>query len=188
MNTLEEFLKDKSYIIFDFDRTIAKIEVDWDEWKHGVYDLISSFEVNFEPLETVDKTINKYIKKYGKDLRDRFCEFSRDFELENSQGFIENRGLTDFIKNNSTHTKYIFTSNSRDLVTKYLKEMGLYENFEKIVTRDDVFYIKPNPEGFDLIYDKRQGKEKYIMIGDRDADRAASESYGIDFLLVTEIF
>jgi phosphoglycolate phosphatase-like HAD superfamily hydrolase len=51
-----------------------------------------------------------------------------------------------------------------------------------IVSKDDVRFTKPNPEGFSLFKEFQRSKDLFIMIGDSSADRDAAARAGVDFL------
>lgn len=64
---------------------------------------------------------------------------------------------------------------------KTLFKYNLNDKFTKIITRDDVKYLKPNPEGFGKIHDPIMPLEKYLLIGDSYSDEKAAEAAKIDF-------
>lgn len=60
--------------------------------------------------------------------------------------------------------------------------MNIFDKFNKIITANDVFFVKPNPEGFSLINGFEENKSKFLMIGDSNADLNVAKAAGIDFL------
>lgn len=60
--------------------------------------------------------------------------------------------------------------------------MGITDHFKKVISREDVYLLKPDNEGFKYIYEGGTALDKYLFIGDSDADRIAAEKSGIKFL------
>ena len=56
--------------------------------------------------------------------------------------------------------------------------------FQKVITRDDVYYIKPEIDGFKLIHTNNNLKNGYLLIGDSIFDKQAADTIGIDFFRV----
>ena len=58
-----------------------------------------------------------------------------------------------------------------------LKEIGVYQYFDLIVTGDDVKEFKPSREGIDMFIDKfNLDRNRVLMIGDAPADVIAAHS------------
>ncbi|WNZ26371.1 HAD-IA family hydrolase [Leptolyngbya sp. NK1-12] len=61
-----------------------------------------------------------------------------------------------------------------------VSEAGLDRSFETIITKDDGFPEKPNPESFISIIGKSDtSQELFYCIGDRDLDIEAGKNAGI---------
>lgn len=74
----------------------------------------------------------------------------------------------------------IYTGKGRDSSEITLKEIGIYNYFDMIVTGDDVEKHKPSPEGVDVFVNKfNLDREKTILIGDAPADILAARNSGI---------
>jgi HAD superfamily hydrolase (TIGR01549 family) len=82
---------------------------------------------------------------------------------------------------------YIWTSNDEKTVAPILNELNINKLFKKIITRNNVNYIKPNPEGFYLINKENNSKANYLLVGDSDADKGAAIESGIDFFNIKEL-
>lgn len=52
------------------------------------------------------------------------------------------------------------------------------------MTRSDVQLVKPDPEGFGLIYESGQDKEQYLMVGNSSSDEGMAQAAEIDFYKV----
>lgn len=74
----------------------------------------------------------------------------------------------------------IYTGKGRRSALITLKQVGLFDYFDMIVTGDDIADHKPSPEGVDLFVDKfNLPREKVLMIGDAPADIKAARATGI---------
>jgi HAD superfamily hydrolase (TIGR01549 family) len=188
MSKLQKYIQDKNktHLIFDFDETIGTLIIDWSGVRNEVKKIIREYESDFDyDFNTRTVTVcNEYVKKYGKEIRDKFRKLTEDYENKYVTGLDVNQEVLDIIKNSSKKIKYIWSSNSRKIIIRFLTELSIENQFEKIITKDEVDFLKPKPDGFELIYDGVTPKEKYLMIGDSDADQGASIASDIDFYRV----
>lgn len=175
----------KKHLIFDFDETIAKIEIDWSFYFEKTGEIFAKFDPSRQhpAFKNFDQS-NEFIKKYGAKVAALIKPVIEDFEISFNQGLTPYAELIDFIKNAQEYQLAVCSSNSRRMVVDSLKKLGIKDKFNQIVTRDEVTYIKPDPEGFSLIYDPAVPKEDYLMIGNSHADKGMAEAVGIDFYLV----
>lgn len=176
----------KKYLIFDFDETIAKIEMDWSGWHVGMADIYRQFDHQKVEDYSSDEhnRYNSYVEKFGQELVEKIKKFNVEYESRMTRGLSSNPELIEFIKQASEFEMFVYSSNSKSTVERGLRELEIADKFELVVSRDEVIYIKPNPEGFGLILDPNVSKSEYLMIGNSHADRIAAESAGIDFYLV----
>jgi HAD superfamily hydrolase (TIGR01549 family) len=74
----------------------------------------------------------------------------------------------------------IYTGKGKDSATITLKEIGVYDLFDMIVTGDDVKESKPSREGIDMFIEKFElDRNRVLMIGDAPADVIAAHRAGI---------
>lgn len=172
-------------IIFDFDRTIGTLVIDWTEWRKQIKDLILEFDqessLGLEQIRHANQ--NDLIEKYGSDFRNRLNEINEQVELSLVSDFVVNQKLLDYIKATKNEL-YCWSSNSRKTLDKYFEEMNISNRFKKIISREDVYLLKPNNEGFQYIHESDKPLDKYLFIGDSNADQTAAEKSGIKFLHV----
>lgn len=176
----------KTHLIIDFDKTLFRLHLPWGEclepireqllgWNPQYYHLFRKGEIRLSILQ------NNYIKEFGDQARRLFIKNNTRFEEEELEDFDENEELLEFVAKNERLNLYIWSSNTRPTITRILKDYNLLDGFEILVTRTDVKFIKPNPEGFELIYDSTVSKERYLMLGDSVHDQEACEQAGINF-------
>jgi len=129
--------------------------------------------------------LNDLVRVEGEVARREINQKIRDAEMNHLHGYTPNPHCIAFLKSlpQSSH-RFIWTSNALDTATKALVDNDLMKYFEKIVARDNVPYTKPDPSGFELIFDLKVPKSQYVMIGDSDNDESAAREAGIDFIHV----
>ena len=127
---------------------------------------------------------NSFIRDYGLEVVPLVRAATQEYEQMMGSGFTPYPELIEFIKNAQGYEMFVYSSNSRATVTKGLEELEIANYFKKIVSRDEATYIKPDPDGFKLIYSPAVSKNEYLMIGNSYADKKMAAAVGIDFYLV----
>lgn len=190
--TLRDYLNsnpNKTYLIFDFDETIFKLLIPWEECliyvrkqlvslDKSIYERYISEKIDLNHLQ------NEYISKFGKKAWDLIYQNNLKFETEYYAGVEINQDIVDFISSSNKYEMFIWSANTEKIIEKVLRKYKLFNKFKKIIGRDSVNLLKPNPEGFNKIYDSSIAKEKYVFIGDSSNDKLAAENVGIDLYLV----
>lgn len=180
----------KKHLIFDFDETIFTLQLPWEvyikELTQKLIDLDPTL-ADFSQGKILNDVENEAVRRLGAQALQIRRAYSEEFETKYLTGVDENTELTSFIANN--HEKYdcyVWTSNMRTTILPILEKNNLVDCFKKIVTKSDVSFTKPNPEGFALIFNhSTQKRAEYLMIGDSQNDRGAAQNAGIDFFHVT---
>ena len=93
--------------------------------------------------------------------------------------------LINFIKSTQGYKMSIWSSNSRPIVKKVLQKVGILAKFEKLITREDVKFLKPEADGFNKIWDDKIPKSQYLFIGNSEADQEAAHKAQIDFFKIS---
>lgn len=193
MKKLEDYLKKnkKSHIIFDLDETILELLLPWDEWLTELRKISSEYDK--DAWAEYDKggmsssiPQNRLFKKFGNDVRDKINNYTETFETTRLEGVRKHDELIEFVKANSDN--YVFSmwsANSKKVINKVLEEAGIDKCFKLIVSRDDVDYLKPNPDGFKLIDDRKTSVDQYLFIGDSSNDEGATKALGMDYFEVS---
>lgn len=181
-------MKDKKIFIFDFDKTICTLEADWDIWREQRKEIVKKYDPDFSDTYLNHATQNERFKKYGEGFKKDAGEQARKFEM--SIAICRPiHSVIELIKSLEGKKLYIWSSNSKEVVEKYLREFGIFEKFERIISFVDVEYLKPNPDGFKYIEAENpdMNLSEVIFIGDSDADKGVAEVIGIDYLDVQDI-
>ncbi len=190
INEFENYIKekDKKHIIFDFDGTICKLLIDWSDWKKELEEIVAEYDLGVSGTEAGLYEIQSIcVEKGGQEARTRILEMNYRIEKEYCAGFeLLPVALPVLEVAKKWAQLYVWTSNDQRTIMPILEELKIEKMFERVVTRNDVDFIKPHPQGFDLIYDAKNPKSQYLIIGDSSADEGAGKNSGIDFLNITE--
>lgn len=176
----------KTHLIFDFDATLVLMHVPWSKWGDAVRQEIVDLDValweDYKKQQSPIHMQNAVVEKFGEQGREIFLRRCPPFELQYSSKFSRNDPLLKEVE--AFHDQYrmfIWSSNSSQLVNAVLQETGMNDWFDKVIARNELRFLKPSPEGFELIHDPNVPNEKYVMIGDSSHDKAAAKNAGIDF-------
>jgi phosphoglycolate phosphatase-like HAD superfamily hydrolase len=185
---LELAVTGKTDIIFDFDLTIAKMDIDWSGWHTGIAEVYADFDRDHGYARGASPFgfYNAMAAKYGDRLIEAVRAFNAEYERIHTKGFIPSNQLVTLIHSIPDKRLYIFSSNSRNTVEKGLIQLQLRTNFRQIISRDEVRFLKPDPEGFGLIEGFERRKDSFLMVGDSSSDEQAARSAGIDFFKYDE--
>lgn len=190
--TLTEYLVEypKKYLIFDLDQTLAKLNIDWSTIRREIFDLVAEFDeplsksVPFLPNAGIELS-NKAAKKHGKKIAKKIRTFIEEYEMTHYHNYEPNQNLLNFIRNNKQmYVYYMWTSNGTRTIQDFLNKEHFSSFFSKIITQNDVSLIKPEAEGFTLLYTPGESLSSYLMIGDSPSDENAAKNAGIDFFKI----
>lgn len=180
----------KQHIIFDFDETLCTLHIDWKKWGDDLEVCIRAYDPNFSMTKVngLARMQNAYVKKFGKTFRDELVAFNSDAEKKYYSGYSIVPHALDLLHIATRHADvHIWTSNDTSTILPILHELNINHLFKTIVGRNDVAYIKPDPEGFSHIYAPEENISSYLFVGDSTADRDAAASAGIAFIPIQEI-
>lgn len=161
--------KNFKLIIFDFDNTIGKLDVDWRR-------LINTLNIK-EPL-------NDYLDRINKEDRQKIFKIIEANEMEKIDNFKPDNDVVSFITNCDGYTLAILSSNSKKAIETALKRLGLLDKFDIILSGEDVERLKPSSEGIIKILDELGiDKDDAIFLGDSYVDMKACNAAGVKFVL-----
>ena len=176
----------KTDIIFDFDETLVHLLINWSNWHQRMKELFNSYKpLSQAPNNNIVMLQDVYIKEFGSELRDRIIQINYEAERDDMNGYKLLKPQYDWISDLSkTFLLHIWTSNDKRTIIPLLQKLNIDQFFKTVITRNDVYYIKPEKDGFEKINSEQKPKECFIMIGDSSSDSGAAKSAGIDFLHV----
>lgn len=190
----------KKYIIFDFDGTLVNTN-----------DIIvASWQATFEhylgrrkPVKEIEATFGETLKhtievKLPGTPVDEVINYYRAYQDSHKDGGIVYvfDGIRELVDELMARGYKIGVATSRTTYSfnNYMKQFGMENDVDEIVTMDDVTKHKPDPESLNLCLAKLSGcssdelpeevKEQAIMIGDTKYDIGCANNAGIDSVLV----
>jgi HAD superfamily hydrolase (TIGR01549 family) len=180
----------KREVIFDFDETISTLLINWTEWDKAVGQLLQKYDPAFIPFGMIEAVQqNAFMQRFGKKLRDDLLHTTYKYEKKLVSGHRVNPiALALIEKARSVANLYIWTSNHAGTICPILQELHLDSAFKRIIARGDVTFIKPDPEGFYLLFDEITPKSAYLLVGDSKKDEEAAKCAGIDFLNINSFW
>ena len=125
--------------------------------------------------DVINESVSYFIKKmearFGvpfDDLKDRYSIISHNAK-NNIKAMPHSKEILEFIRDNNI-PNFVFTH--RGVTTEsVLKNIGLYEYFDEIVTSTDGFERKPSPAGINYFIEKYHlDKNDTYYVGDRPID------------------
>jgi len=181
----------KKLLIFDFDGTLFRLDVDWNSLRRELHDYFSErgVEITFRPLwENIFRAVDSVSpgkKKAMSDVR----AIVEGAEMRNIDKVAEMPGATRTLKlmKERGFRMAVLSCNGRLCIESTLKKFGVFEYFDDIVTRDDKFEMKPSPAAVEHLLKKfRVGKDEAVMIGDGWRDLEVARKSGIKSVIVSQ--
>lgn len=136
-------------ILFDFDGVIADTEPIYDKYMNALGDKYNLGIINFahhvKGTPTVD-ILEKYFARFGEDECKKIHSELLDFEV-NEMEFNEILGAINFLQKvkNMRFKTALVTSSQQKKMDRALKEMGLSDYFDSIITAERITKGKPDP-------------------------------------------
>ncbi|MEA3229301.1 MAG: HAD family hydrolase [archaeon] len=163
-------------IIFDFDETLGKLDVDWDAMRLDIKNLLKENKIHFSGNgihNMIAHIEDESIKKEAVDI-------IRKYELAGAKKstVFECAEKTIKILHNSGFRLAIVTLNMKDTVNIVLEKDGLNNYFDFIDGFEINKKIKPEPDQIENII-ADEDKELCIMVGDGVSDIIAANKAGI---------
>ena len=175
-------------VIYDFDGTLAELEVDWSNLVTQVWEdfLLPAGISRSDDL--VYHVMERNREQLGP-VFDQLCQLFASVEVAapltpHKEVIVELRQAW-----NAGVRVAIFSSNSRKVLSRFLGENGLEGKVVPVVAFEDVDRHKPHPEGLRLILDHHgllAQPELSLFIGDSSHDQEAAEAMGVPFQQVGE--
>lgn len=176
-------------VIFDFDGTLALLNLDFERMRAGVAELALQFSLSPAPhdgaplLEWLQEMASKMEQEAEKqaalDLMRRAHELIRDMEVEAARKgelFSFTRPLLAALQSAGVRTGIITRNCSPALQTAFPDAM---EYTACLLTRDDVVRVKPDPEHLELALQQLEcPPDAALMVGDHPIDMATGRNAG----------
>jgi len=175
-------------IIFDFDGTLAKLNIDFNQMREAVVKLILSYDINRDELHTgfvlemIDQAmeiLNQLSPKKADTFNDEANTIIENIEIEAaSKGelFDRTKELLTSLQSKEISCG-IITRNCSKAVKIIFPDISTY--CPVVICRDDVNKVKPHPEHIRLALTKLcSSTESTLMIGDHPIDIKTGRNAG----------
>jgi len=175
-------------VIFDFDGTLAELNIDFDQMRREVTELVVRYGI--DPLVLQHRHVLEVIEEAGELLLGRSRRQSLSF-ISEARGAIEKieieaarrgklfdstQNLLQTLRTQDIRTG-IITRNCGQAVRTVFPDIADYCSV--VVCRDDVGHVKPHPDHLGLALTKLGSKaSRSIMIGDHPLDIEAGRNAG----------
>ena len=165
--------------IFDFDGTIAKLIVDWEECRS----LVKKY--CFKHNISSDLSLSQKIVELGQ-ISGHYLDMIYKLETCNGKpNYCLIEPTINFIKSLEQEI-YIISNNHSQTIVDILAKEDLMHSCKKIIGIDDVIFSKPNNEPFEQIKPYiNLGSSLYI--GDKETDQQFAKESSLDFIYVNRI-
>ena len=182
----------KKYIIFDFDGTLVNTnDVIVDSWQATFEHFLGCRKDRREIEATFGETLYHTIEEKlpGKSY-DEVCNYYRKWQDEHQEGRVYVfGGIRELLQELRSRDRRIGIATSRTAYSfwNYMKQFGMENLVDEVVTMNDVTHHKPHPESITATLEKfGHGIDPadVIMIGDTKYDIGCAGNAGIDSVLV----
>lgn len=172
------------YLILDWDGTIVDTYDMWmDLWARVFRDAGAEFTYE-ELIFEIEKDWQMAPAAFGIDNPREFINKA----VEDNIHIIGNPSIyedTRFIFDNVDLPRSIVTSASKFILDTAINNLNIKNDFDICITKDDVIYPKPNPEGINIVVEKFQlDKSEVLMIGDTNSDINAARNAQVDSFFI----
>jgi len=171
-------------IIFDIDGTLTSTnELIFATFRHVTEKYLNKKVTDEEIISlfgpTEDVILKEFMKENYDEARKDYMDFYEAKHHLMADVYPGIKEVLQFIKSKKIPLS-IYTGKGRDSSVITLKKIGVYEQFDMIVTGDDIADHKPSPEGIDVFVEKfNLDRKRVLMIGDAPADILAARSAGV---------
>ncbi len=177
-------LENYKLIVWDFDGTIVKLNVDWNKVKEEISKRYGGSFKEEPPL-----SINEMIYEIRKStpIEEVFHIIEK---YESASGYEPNWKVIKIIKKlkKAGKKQAILSDNMSNTVKRILTEASIHDCFSLIICKDSVSKFKPDTEGIKRILEYYNiDKSETVMIGDSWKDRELCDRIGIKFINVLEL-
>ena len=184
-------IKDKvtlKTIIFDFDGTLARLNIDFVNMRKSIIDLISSYHVNpdgldnlfaLEMIEAGRQLVAGHEPERESSFLDEAYELIRVIEMEGAHKGELIDGIEDMLEElRARNIKIgVVTRNCLEAVTHLYPKLEFY--CDVVITREDTKKVKPNPEQLKIALAALNAEpESSAMVGDHPMDISVGKDMG----------
>ena len=179
------------YVIIDFNGTIVDdVELSLAAINHAAKKFLQRDEISLKEYKHVFTfPIIDYYRAVGFDFdvvdwdEAAHCWFNYYTEHQNEAPLAD--GILDFLKSNREkgYKNVVLSASISSLLEEQLKQLGVYDLFDEIIGKDNIYAPSKVDVGLKFIKDK--DPKDCIMIGDTCHDKEVADQMGVDCILVS---
>ena len=172
MENTKDILKNLSGykgVIYDFDGTIATIQVDWKELKSELQEYVLKETGDIYFFTPLDVELVRCRQTYGEEMYESLLKIIAFYEWKNG---LKNRNniLIEYIQS-SKQKQALFTMNTTQAIDWYIHEIFTINPFDVIITKNTCIAPKPSANDLQKIYQQwKLTKNDVVYIGNSDVD------------------
>lgn len=175
-------------VIFDFDGTIVKLDIPWEQLKAESLELGKSYDIEIDRnLHMMD--VSNILSRHP-DTKDAIHLAFRRYESRclESKSYDVLPGMPDLIKELKAkgYSLAVASANCVPTIEAVLSRLDLRDVFELVYGRESVENNKPAPDQLLQIMEKLGvDKEDVLFVGDLKYDELAADSAGVAFFNIS---
>jgi phosphoglycolate phosphatase len=175
-------------VIFDFDGTLAKLNIDFQHMRNEVLQIASSYgigpnllETNFvlEMINAASEILNLRSTQESEKFKNEAINFIEDMETtaaKDGELFEKTKDLLSFLKTNGLPSAVV-SRNCEKAVFTVFPDILMY--CDAVVCRDKVANVKPNPQHLHAAINVlRTSPPRTLMVGDHPLDIETGRNAG----------
>lgn len=170
VDAISTFSSDRSIIIFDYDSTIARIPIDWENARVKFRNYISRHMPGFKFNEglRLDEMESRVLTNHPDKFK-LIYSFRKKIEAQVAYNHEPVVDTVKFLNIKSIRKYFIISNNLHSTVITGLIQLGLLSRFVKVIGIDDVQSPKPSIKSLTLLETEIIDiKNKSLFIGDSD--------------------
>jgi len=159
-------------ILFDYDRTIAEVPIDWQASRKPFHDYLCQHFTGFtlKPGLRIDEMEEEALNLYP-DQADTIFAFRRRLEGDVKGAHLPDADVVALIsalgQPPGSRRLFVLSNNLHVTVEEGLKAIGIVDCFEAILAVDDVGMPKPSPRAASLLQERYGvGLGQSVLVGD----------------------
>lgn len=171
-------LKKYEYIIFDFDKTICELMVNWGVLKKELSDFILDHHWDHIVFTPIDESLNLVRSKYWQWDLLKLYKIIESFEINWGYTNVNNTIVNHILKNHKHFA--IYSMNMTRTINAFLKDLRILKQFDLIIWKDNCISHKPSWDDIDFIVKKWNiDKKRVLFIWDSSNDLLSWKEAGI---------
>ena len=176
------------FFIFDYDGTIASLNVDWVKVRKDFREHFKQQLVEFDCSENVRVDEMEYLLLKNKpEIQKKIFQFRNDFEntIKHHKLIISTFHILENIQNKRN---FIISNNLTSTVETGLNQLGILDRFVHILGLDKIKLPKPDISAWNVLSElQHMDRTQVLFVGDNErTDGLFSQNIGIDFYNITK--